>query len=139
MVDHNHHHTSARRYCPPSIATRRHISKRVFLIPGVVNALLDRLTDDNMEVKHDALGSIDALILKTGESLCKELYRKNILTLLDIILHQVLFASAMLIKIPLNQLPVTETEAKKDQWKFIYSLLEVYYLVLSHIWYYSMR
>ena len=50
---------------------------------GIVNALLDRLTDDNTEVKTDALGSIDALLLKEGESLCKELYRKNILKLLE--------------------------------------------------------
>ena len=61
----------------------------VVLTRGVVNALLDRLTDDNVEIRSDALGSIDALVLKTGESLCKELYRKNILTLLDLVLHQV--------------------------------------------------
>jgi hypothetical protein len=35
-----------------------------------------------LEVQVDALGSIDALILKEGESLCKEMYRKNILTLI---------------------------------------------------------
>ena len=50
---------------------------------GIVNALLDRLTDDNVEVKIDALKSIDALVLKQGESLCKELYRKNILKLIE--------------------------------------------------------
>ena len=50
---------------------------------GVVNALLDRLTDDNMQVKHDAIESLDALVLKEGESLCKELCRKNILKLIE--------------------------------------------------------
>jgi hypothetical protein len=56
---------------------------------GIVNALLDRLTDDNMQVKHDALESIDALVLKEGESLSKELYRKNILKLIEVIFSNV--------------------------------------------------
>lgn len=55
----------------------------------MVNALLDRLTDNNAEVKIDALGSIDALILKQGQSLCKELYRKNILKLLQVVADEV--------------------------------------------------
>jgi len=55
----------------------------MLLTLGIINALLDRLADDNTEVKTDALGSIDILIMKVGESLCKELYRKNILKLLE--------------------------------------------------------
>ena len=42
-----------------------------------------------MEVKCDALGSIEALILKEGQSLCKEFYRKNILKLIEVILFAV--------------------------------------------------
>jgi hypothetical protein len=59
------------------------------LIPGIVNALLDRLTDNNEEVQYDALGSIDALVLNEGQSLCKELYRKNILVLIEKMLNRV--------------------------------------------------
>jgi hypothetical protein len=59
------------------------------LMIGIVNALLDRLTDDNMEVRFDAVGSLDALIIKEGQSLCKELYRKNILKLLEVALMEV--------------------------------------------------
>ena len=58
---------------------------------GVVNALLDRLTDNNMEVKCDAVGSLGALILHEGQSLCKELYRKNILKLLEVVYKEVHF------------------------------------------------
>jgi hypothetical protein len=63
----------------------------MLLTLGIINALLDRLTDDNTEVKTDALGSFDSLILKEGESLCKQLYRKNILKLLEKILLTVNF------------------------------------------------
>ena len=59
------------------------------LTPGIVNALLDRLTDDFLEVQVDALRSIDALILKEGESLCKEMCRKNLLTLIKKIIFSV--------------------------------------------------
>lgn len=61
------------------------------LTQGIVNALLDRLTDDNEEVQCDALGSIDALVAHEGQSLCKELYRKNILTLIEKMLGKVSF------------------------------------------------
>ena len=60
------------------------------LISGIVDALLDRLTDNNEEVQCDALGSIDALIVNEGQSLCKELYRKNILALIEKMLNKVL-------------------------------------------------
>jgi hypothetical protein len=56
---------------------------------GLVNALLDRLTDNNLEVKYDAVDSIDALVLKEGQGTCKELYRKNVLTLLEKLLNEV--------------------------------------------------
>jgi hypothetical protein len=59
------------------------------LIIGIVNALLDRLTDNNIQVKYDAVGSLDALIVKEGQSLCKELYRKNILKLLEVVQTEV--------------------------------------------------
>jgi len=61
------------------------------LTQGIVNALLDRLTDDNEEVQCDALGSIDELVAHEGQSLCKELYRKNILTLIEKMLGKVSF------------------------------------------------
>jgi len=76
----------------------------------MVNALLDRLTDNSLEVKLDALGSIDALILKQGQSICIELYRKNILKLLETIV------------------------AKQDTSRIGVSTVEMVYTVLSRIW-----
>ena len=55
-----------------------------------MNALLDRLTDNSLEVKHDALGAIHALILKQGQGICKELYRKNIVKLLETVVAEVI-------------------------------------------------
>jgi hypothetical protein len=50
------------------------------------------LIDDNdAAVILNALGSLDALILKQGQSLCTELYRKNIVTLLDKLLDMVAY------------------------------------------------
>ena len=78
----------------------------------------------------DALGSIHALILKEG-TLCKELYRKNIIRLLEAI-----FASldaewsdpaSLLLHIDGNRDKARET--------LNYSVLEMVYTVLDYIWY----
>ena len=87
---------------------------------------MDRLTDDNNEVIHDALGSIDALILKTGESLCKELYRKNILVLLDMILHKV-FTSLCRAKI------VSHRSIEDNGTKSQKATVEIYWLAFGSI------
>jgi len=84
------------------------------------------LTDNSREVQLDALRSLDALILKQGQSICKELYRKNIFTLLDSIVAQV-YKEQNSSAPPSSQLHVA---AKQKL-----SLLDILYTVLNRIWY----
>jgi hypothetical protein len=98
--------------------------------------LLDRLTDDNAEVKIDALKSIDALVLKEGESLCKELYRKNILKLIEVIVTAVSYLYLRLL-IKLHK-DIEAGQGQRTQHSLqetiLFSLLESLYDVLNHIW-----
>jgi hypothetical protein len=93
MVVGNYRGTGSRRYCAFDLVERRCGPQHLGNDVGIVNALLDRLTDNSLEVKLDALQSLDALLLKQGQSTCKEIYRKNIVALLGKIVTQVLFLS----------------------------------------------
>lgn len=102
------------------------------LIWGVVDALLDRLTDNNAEVKKDALRSIDALILKQGQSLCKELYRKNILKLLQVVANEVFW-----IKLVAKYKYLKEGDKifdHKAKLKDHFAAQELLYTVTNRIW-----
>jgi nitric oxide reductase activation protein len=107
------------------------------LTQGIVNALLDRLTDNNEEVQYDALGSIDALVVNEGQSLCKELYRKNILTLIEKTLNRVFFISCHSAdgKAESTVRKSDQHNTSSPQWKFLMSFLEMLHTVLNHIWY----
>lgn len=98
--------------------------------------MLDRLTDDYAEVKIDALKSIDALVLKEGESLCKELYRKNILKLIEVTVTAVSYLYLQLITKVYKDLEAGQSHQNQHslQKTISFSVLEALYNVLNHIW-----
>ena len=99
--------------------------------------MLDRLTDDNVEVKIDALKSIDALVLKEGESLCKELHRKNILKLIEVIVIAVPYLYLQLLTKVYKEVEASQGQQTQRSLRttISFSLLDALYDVLNHIWY----
>jgi nitric oxide reductase activation protein len=88
-------------------------------------------------VQYDALGSIDALVVNEGQSLCKELYRKNILTLIEKMLSRVFFAFCHSAdrKAELTLRKSDQHNTSSPQWKLFLSFVEMLHTVLNHIWY----